>query len=45
MSTFKRIIPVLNRILIKKIEPQTKTSSGIILQQPESQNLGKIIEC
>ena len=44
MSSFKKIIPVLNRIVVRKIEPQTKTASGIIVQKPEKQNYGVVLE-
>ena len=33
-TNFKRLIPLLNRIVVRKIEPETKTKSGIILQKP-----------
>lgn len=42
--SFKRLLPTLNRILIKKIEPQTKTSSGIILQKPEGNHYATVVE-
>ena len=42
--SFKRILPTLNRILIKKLEPQTKTSSGLILQKPESNHYATVLE-
>jgi chaperonin GroES len=44
MSSFKKIIPLLNRIVVRKIEPQTKTTSGIILSKPDSQTYGVILE-
>lgn len=45
MSTaFKRIIPTLNRIVVKKLEPQTKTASGIILQKGGDNNYATVIE-
>jgi chaperonin GroES len=44
MSSFKKIIPLLNRIVVKKIEPQTKTTSGLILSKPDTQNYGVILE-
>jgi chaperonin GroES len=44
-TAFKRILPTLNRIVIKKLEPQTKTASGIILQKGgESNTYGTVIE-
>lgn len=45
MSAFKKIIPVLNRIVIKRIEPQTKTASGIIINKPDTQNYGVVLDC
>jgi chaperonin GroES len=42
--SFKRIIPLLNRIVVKKIEPKNTTSSGIILNKPDSQTYGVILE-
>jgi len=29
----KRLIPTLNRVLVKKLEIEAKTTSGIILQK------------
>ena len=44
-SSFKRILPILNRILIKKIEPVHKSPSGIILQETTSKvPLGEVVE-
>ena len=34
MSTLKKLIPLADRVLIRRIEPVTKTASGILL--PES---------
>ncbi len=44
MSSFKRIIPLLNRIVVRKIQPQNKTTSGIIINKPDTQNYGVILE-
>ena len=46
MSTaFKRLTPLFNRVLIKKFEAQTKTTSGIILSdQSEKTTIGVVIE-
>ena len=44
LMSFKKLLPTLNRILVKKIEPQTKTSSGIILQKAESNLYATVIE-
>jgi co-chaperonin GroES (HSP10) len=42
-SNFKRILPLLNRIVIRKVEPEAKTKSGIILQKPDGLNYGLVI--
>jgi len=44
MSTFKKILPLLNRIVIRKLEPQTKTASGIIVSKPDTANYGVVLE-
>lgn len=44
MSSFKRLFPLLNRIVVRKAEQQTKTSSGIILSKQESASHGVVIE-
>lgn len=43
-GTFKRILPLLNRIVIRKVEPEAKTKSGLILQKAEGFNHGVVIE-
>ncbi len=43
-ATFKRILPLLNRIVVRKVEPEAKTKSGLILQKPDGLNYGTIIE-
>ena len=43
-SSFKKIFPLLNRIVVRKLEPQTKTTSGIIINKGESANYGVIVE-
>ena len=43
-NKFKRILPLLNRIVVRKVEPDAKTKSGIILQKPDSLNYGVIVE-
>jgi chaperonin GroES len=45
MSSFKKIIPLLNRIVVRKIQPETKTTSGIIINKPDTNSYGKIVEC
>ncbi|KAL0543943.1 hypothetical protein IC582_019053 [Cucumis melo] len=40
----KRLLPLLNRVLIEKIVPPTKTNSGILLPEKSSKlNSGKVI--
>ena len=43
-SNFKRILPLLNRIVVRKVEPEAKTKSGIILQKPDGLNYGVVLE-
>lgn len=43
-ANFKRILPLLNRIVVRKVEPEAKTKSGIILQKPDSLNYGVVLE-
>jgi chaperonin GroES len=44
MSSFKKILPLLNRIVVRKLDPQTKTSSGIIINKAESASYGVVVE-
>lgn len=44
MSSFKRIFPLINRIIVKKAEQQTKTASGIIVSKAETAAHGVVIE-
>jgi co-chaperonin GroES (HSP10) len=40
----KKLIPTLNRILVRKVEVEAKTASGIILQNKASlANLGEVL--
>ncbi|KAL5708467.1 hypothetical protein ACHQM5_019275 [Ranunculus cassubicifolius] len=40
----KRLIPTLNRILVQKVVPEAKTSSGILLPEKATKmNVGKVI--
>ncbi|ERM99118.1 10 kDa chaperonin, mitochondrial [Amborella trichopoda] len=40
----KRLIPLLNRVLIEKIVPPTKTSAGILLPEKTTKlNSGKVV--
>ena len=43
-ANFKRILPLLYRIVVRKVEPEAKTKSGIILQKPDSLNYGVVLE-
>ena len=43
-SNFKRILPLVNRIVVRKVEPEAKTKSGIILQKPDDLKHGVVIE-
>jgi chaperonin GroES len=42
-AAFKRFLPAMNRVLVKKAEAIKKTKSGLILGNPEAQNIGEII--
>jgi len=39
MIHFKKFSPFLNRVLIKRVEPITKTKSGIILSEKTAEQL------
>eukprot|EP00330_Aristerostoma_sp_ATCC50986_P001381 CAMPEP_0114579026 /NCGR_PEP_ID=MMETSP0125-20121206/3484_1 /TAXON_ID=485358 ORGANISM="Aristerostoma sp., Strain ATCC 50986" /NCGR_SAMPLE_ID=MMETSP0125 /ASSEMBLY_ACC=CAM_ASM_000245 /LENGTH=100 /DNA_ID=CAMNT_0001769521 /DNA_START=26 /DNA_END=328 /DNA_ORIENTATION=- len=44
-SSFKGLAPLLNRVLIKKFEPVTKSAGGIILQESEGKDaVGEVVE-
>ena len=44
-TAFKRLTPLFNRILVKKLEVSTKTSSGIILSEASDKtSVGVVIE-
>ena len=43
-ANFKRIIPLLNRIVVRKVVPEAKTKSGLILQRPDGLNYGVVLE-
>ncbi len=45
MLKFKKLVPMLNRILIQKPEPITKTSGGILLAEDKATqlNIGKVV--
>lgn len=41
---FKKMIPLLNRVLVKKVEPVTKSKTGIIMSTKGDQvNIGTIV--
>jgi chaperonin GroES len=40
---FKRILPLLNRVVIRKVDPEAKTKSGIILTKPDGLNYGVVL--
>lgn len=43
-SNYRKLVPLLNRVLIKKLEPVTKSQSGIIMStKAETPNIGKIV--
>ena len=42
-NAFKKLIPNLNRILVKKAEPIKKTASGIILSKNDTANTAEIV--
>ncbi|CAK86501.1 unnamed protein product (macronuclear) [Paramecium tetraurelia] len=45
MQQFKRLVPLMNRVLIKKLEVPTKTQSGILLNSGDTKNpAGVVIE-
>jgi chaperonin GroES len=44
MLPFRKIAPLMNRVLIKKVEPATKTSGGILLpDNKEELNYGTVL--
>lgn len=43
-ANFKRLIPLLNRVLVKRVEPMVKSKSGIIMSaKGETVNIGTVI--
>jgi chaperonin GroES len=40
---FRKLLPTLNRILVKKAEPIEKTASGLILSQTKSENTAQVV--
>ena len=44
MLKFRKFVPLLNRVLIEKMQPVTKTKAGIILPEKEGvKNFGKVV--
>jgi chaperonin GroES len=45
MIAFKKLRPLMNRVLIKKTEPLTKTKGGILLPESKQEqlNFGTVI--
>lgn len=44
ISGYKKLVPLLNRVLIKKVEPVTKSKTGIIMSTKGDQvNIGQVI--
>ena len=41
-QAFKRLVPSLNRILVRKAEPIKKTASGIILSKSDNPNTATV---
>ena len=43
MLPFRKFLPTLNRILIKKIVPTIQTKAGIIIEKPNIMNYGEVV--
>lgn len=43
-ANFKKILPLLNRIVVRKVELDAKTKSGLILQKADGLNYGVVLE-
>ena len=44
-NTFKRLAPLLNRVLVKKIEPVQRSPGGIILQEASDKgSIGEVVD-
>ena len=43
-GNFKRILPLFNRIVVRKVESESKTKSGLILQKPDGLKYGVVLE-
>lgn len=42
-QTFKKLVPSLNRLLIKRADPIKKSASGIILSENKNPNIGEVL--
>lgn len=43
-ANYRKLVPLLNRVLIKKLEPVTKSKTGIIMStKAETTNVGKVL--
>lgn len=41
-AAFRRLLPTLNRILVRRPEASKKTASGIILESKSAPNIGEV---
>lgn len=43
-ANFKRLIPLLNRVLVRRVEPMVKSKTGIIMSaKGETVNIGTVV--
>jgi chaperonin GroES len=43
-ASYKRLIPLLNRVLVKRVEPMIKSKTGIIMSaKGETVNIGNVV--
>ncbi len=44
MLKFRKFVPLLNRVLIERMQPVTKTKAGILLSEKDTiKNFGKVV--
>eukprot|EP00812_Abedinium_dasypus_P012915 NODE_6422_length_507_cov_257.694690.p3 GENE.NODE_6422_length_507_cov_257.694690~~NODE_6422_length_507_cov_257.694690.p3 ORF type:complete len:100 (+),score=38.42 NODE_6422_length_507_cov_257.694690:76-375(+) len=43
MAAVKRFVPLLDRVLVRKIEPQVKTAAGILLPDAAKQEIHEAV--
>lgn len=44
-AVFKKLLPTLNRVLVRKIEQESKTATGILLSSsPDNNPIGEIMQ-